>query len=418
MSFSYERFMAWRYFRGARGREEGRSFLRIITYLAVGGVAVGVGALVLALAIVRGFSQEIQQKIAGFGSHVQVQHVQSRPFGGADTLEADLARNPSVRRVDPVVQELVLLRSEADIEGAALWGTAAPNPYLRAQTVAGRFAFAADTTELPGIVLGRPLARVLSAEVGDIVTGFSIRGAASEAGASGGALPTPRFASFQVMGIYETGLAQFDELYAFTDLESARSLLDYGPGEVTRIDLTLERMQEARQAAASLDQALSFPLTARSIYQVYRNLFAWINLQQSIIPLVIGVIVLVAAFNTLGTLLIVILEKTREIGILSSIGVSARRIKRVFLWLGMLIGTVGTAIGEILALVLALIQQRYGVIPVPQEAYYVETAPIALSPWDFLWVGGATLLLCAVAAYIPARVAARLDPVRSIRLAG
>lgn len=417
MTYSYERFMAWRYFRGARGREEGRSFLRIITYLAVGGVAVGVAALVLALSIVRGFSQEIEQKIAGFGSHVQVQHLRNQPFGGADTLAADLARHEVVVEVKPVVQELVLLRSQTDIEGVSIWGTDAPYDYLRGSTVEGEFAFEPDSSGLPGLVLGRPLARVLSLQVGDVATAFSMRGAPTDA-ESFQTMPTPEFRTFHVAGIYETGLSQFDELYAFTGLETARELVGYGPTELSRLDLTLPRMDMARTVAPSLDESLPFPLTARSIYQVYQNLFAWIDLQQSVIPLVIAVIVLVAAFNTVGTLLIVILEKTREIGILTSLGLSARRVKRVFLWLGTLIGAVGVIIGEGLALLLGLLQDQYGLLPVPQEAYYVQTAPVALSAWDFLLVGGATLALCAVAAYIPARVASRLDPVRSIRLAG
>ena len=154
---------------------------------------------------------------------------------------------------------------------------------------------------------------------------------------------------------------------------------------------------------------------ARSIYEVWRGLFAWVELQESIIPLVIGVIILVAAFNIVGALLMIILEKTREIGVLESMGASSRSLRRLFLWLGLLIGIVGTAIGEGLALVLALIQQRYGIIPLPPEAYYMDTAPIELNPFDFVLVAVVTLTLCALAAYVPARVAAAIDPIRVIR---
>jgi lipoprotein-releasing system permease protein len=140
-----------------------------------------------------------------------------------------------------------------------------------------------------------------------------------------------------------------------------------------------------------------------------------VNLQQSIIPLVIGVIVLVGAFNIIGALLMMILEKTREIGILQSLGTSQRTLKRVFLTLGLLIGGIGTTIGAALAVTLGYLQQQFELIPLPAEAYYMTTAPIELNPLDYVVVGVVTLVLCGLAAYIPARVAARVEPVQAIR---
>jgi lipoprotein-releasing system permease protein len=159
------------------------------------------------------------------------------------------------------------------------------------------------------------------------------------------------------------------------------------------------------------------PVYARSIFQVQQNLFAWVNLQQSVVPLVIGVIVLVAAFNIIGTLLMVTLEKTREIGIILSMGCPADGVKRLFVWLGFMIGLVGTGLGMGLALVLALLQLEFGLIPLPQEAYYIDTAPVELSAFDFVLVAVVSLALCTLSAYLPARVASRVDPVRSIRFA-
>lgn len=414
---SYERFMAWRYLRGAEGSEEGQRFLRVITYLAVGGVTVGVAALLLALSTVRGFSQEIEQKVAGFGSHVQVEHLRDQPLAGADTLHRQLTEFPDVVDAKPIVEELILLRSPTSIEGAALVGMTDPSNYLTGQIIRGKLSFAPDSTGLYGIVLGEGLARLLGVDVGDLVTALSMQELPDAMSSSPGqALPQPNIKFFHVSGIYDTGLPQFDELYGFTAIAPARDLLDYGPEEVSRFDLILSDIGAADDVAAQVERDIGFPIMARSIYQVYRNLFAWINLQKSVIPMVIAVIIFVAAFNMMGTLLIVILEKTREIGIISSMGLSARRIKRLFLWLGVLIGVVGTILGETLALVLALIQQQFGVIPVPEQAYYVETAPIALNGVDFLMVAVGTVVLCALAAYIPARVAARMEPVRSIRL--
>ena len=407
--------MAIRYLRSAQGRDEGRRFVRFITYVAVGGVAVGVAALLLALSIVRGFSNEIEAKIVGFGAHVQVESFQDEPIGGADTVKARLASYPSVRSVSSIIQEFALLRrSQTEIEGVAIWGTDEPPEYIADNLIAGTFDLTTDSVGRPGVVVGRRLATSLGAQVGDLVTSFSMREGRDGDPASTGGMAPPRVKQFHVAGIYETSLSNFDELYAFTSIEAARDLMLYGPNEVTRFDLTVEDVQGVQDLARGIEADLGFPIMARSIYEVYSGLFAWVNLQEGIIPIVISVIVLVAAFNIVGTLLMLILEKTREIGILESMGASRRALRTLFLWLGMLVGGAGTILGQMIALVFAVLQKRYEIIPLPEEAYYMTTAPIELNPLDFVIVGAVAMLLCTLAAYLPARVAARVEPIRAI----
>lgn len=413
--FGFEHFVAFRYLRGAQGREEGRRFLRLVTWVAIGGVAVGVATLLLALSIVHGFSREIEEKIVGFGAHVQVESFQDEPLEEAGRLQRRIMAIDHVRRVTPVVTEFALLRKTAEeIDGVALWGTDGLPPYLVERLVAGRSSFSADAEGRPGVVVGQQLARLLDLSIGDRVTAFSMRGLDTPSAASAGRA-RPRVKQFYVAGIFETSLANFDELYVFTDIGAARDLLSYGVDEVTRFDVTADRIDAIPEVALAVEERLGFPIMARTIYEVYSGLFAWINLQESIIPLVIGVIILVAAFNIVGTLLMIILEKTREVGVLASMGASRKRLRRLFLWLGALIGLVGTAGGEVLALVLALLQQRFQIIPLPAEAYYMEYAPIELSVVDFVLVAVVSLVLCALSAYVPARVASRIEPVRVIR---
>ena len=410
---SFHRFVAVRYLTGALGREEGRRFLRFITIVAVGGVAVGVAMLLLALSIVRGFSREIEAKIIGFGAHVQVENIRHAPLGDAGATAAQIRAIPAVSHIQPVVTEFALLRlSESEIEGVGLWGTDSLPTYIRDALTAGTADLVSNDGG-PRLVVGTTLAQLLGLGVGDNVVVFSTRSAT----ASGSSLHTtrPNLRKFQVGALYQTSLADFDETYVFTDIGVARGLLNYGPDEVTRLDVTVHDPTTAKAVAREIEYMLGIPVLARSIYEVYRGLFAWVNLQEAIIPLVIGILILVAAFNIVGTLLIVILEKTREIGILASMGASRQSLKRLFLSLGLMVGSVGTAAGLVLALVLGLIQQQYGVIPLPAEAYYMTTAPIALHPMDFVLVCVVSLLLTAMAAYIPARVAARIDPLKVIR---
>ena len=408
----FERFVALRYLRGAEGRGEGGSFLRFITFVAIGGVALGVAALLLSLAIVRGFSQEIQNKIMGVGAHVQVRsYVPDAPLSGADSLHRRLAAYPDVERAAPVVEDFVLLRrSQQAIDGVAMIGTDAPPPYLEGRVVEGSFDVTSPPGDRPGLVVGRALADRLGLETGEVVTAFSMR--EQEGGRS---LARPRVRQFVVRGIFETSLTNVDDLFVFGDIRAVRDLVGVPAGTVSRFDLTLRDVSKVDSVAARVEDDFGFPVSARTIYEQYSGLFAWVDLQENIIPLVIGVIILVAAFNIVGILLMMILEKTSEIGTLQSLGASGKTVKRLFLLLGLLIGAIGTSIGMALAMGLSVVQKQFQVIPLPAEAYYMTHAPIQINLVDYLIVGSLALVLCGLAAYIPARVAARIEPVRAIR---
>ena len=408
MQPSFERFLAFRYLTGAVGQDGKRGFLRFVTLVAVGGVAVGVAALLIALSIVRGFSQEIEAKIVGFGAHVQLESLPDAPLDAARDLMARAEAQDGVLRADPVVQEFVLLRrSSESVDGASIWGTHRLPGYV-ADRVQGSARLDTLVDGQPVVVVGAGLARTLNVSVGERLTAFSVRNAS---GADRGSV---RVAQFVVGGIFETDLADFDDIYVFADMDRARDLVAYGPDQVTRLDLTLSEPAGAGDVAREMDRTFEYPVMARSIYEVHRSLFAWVELQEAIIPLVIAVIVLVAAFNIIGTLLMIMLEKTREVGILRSIGASADRLRRSFLLLGVLIGITGLVLGQLLALGLALLQIEFSIIRLPAEAYFMSVAPVALSGWDFLLVAVLTIVLCALSAYLPARFAARVDPMRAI----
>jgi len=404
--------MSLRYLWGAEGQSEGRSFLRFITYVAIGGVALGVAALLLALAIVRGFSQEIEEKIVGFGAHIQVtSYVQDEPLDAGGDLRSGLKGMKGVTRVSPVVEQPVLFRhSEDAIDGVVLLGMDRIPTYLEQRIKTGQFTVEALEGR-PGLVVGKELATRLGLDIGELVTTFALQ----QDGLEASGLGRPRVKQFRVRGIYDTSLENIDDVYVFGNLSSARELGGVSPRSVTRFNLTVQDPARIDSLAAQIENKFGFPVAARTIYQQYAGLFAWVDLQQSIIPIVIGVIILVAAFNIIGTLLMLILEKTREIGVLKSLGTAGSTLKRLFLFLGLLIGAVGTGIGAVLALSLSLVQKYFGIISLPAEAYYMTTAPVGLNPWDFVLVALVTILLCGTAAYIPSRVAARVEPVRAIR---
>ncbi len=372
----------------------------------------GVATLLLALAIVRGFSQEIEAKIIGFGAHVQVENVRHAPLDGAQDMMSHIISRSEVAGLQPVVNEFVLLRrSETEIDGISLWGTDSLPAYVKDEVVAGTSDLAPDGILRPPLIIGNRLAMNLGLSLGDRVTMLSTRNlhGASIIGMR------PRFKQFDVGGIFETSLADFDETYVFTDITAARQLLNYKPDEVTRIDVTLHDVELAFSVARSLEEELGIAVLARTIFEIYRGLFAWVNLQEAIIPLVIGVLIVVAAFNIMGALLMVVLEKTREIGVMAAMGAARYSIRRLYSLLGLLIGTAGTIAGLVLALVCGFIQLRYGVITLPAEAYYMSIAPVALHWTDFALVSVVSLILCGASSYLPARFASRIDPIKVIR---
>jgi len=412
MSGSLESFIALRYLKGAEGKSEGRRFLKLVTYISVGGVAVGVAALILALAIVRGFSGGITEKIVGFGAHVQVQSLRDAPLDGVDALVDHLQAQDDVEGVARVAQEFVLFRrGRTSIEGVSLTGTDPFPAFISDRLTRGHAVLDSTASGKPGVVVGAALARTLSLVPGDVVTAFSVRGSMAME-----RFQSPRVKQFEVVGVYETSLADFDELYVYTDVAPAIDLFSYDDDQATRLDVTLADGVEWRMAADRLDTTLDFPAMAVPVDEVYAPMFAWIELQESIIPILISIIIFVAAVNIIGTLLMIILEKTHEIGVMAGMGASRKLLVRIFLRLGLYIGIAGVVIGEVTALLLALAQQRFGFIPLPAEAYYMSEAPIDLGGVDFIVVAVLTLLLCTASAWIPARYAARVEPMKAIHL--
>jgi len=410
---TFERFVVLRYLRGPSRATGGRRFLRFVLFVAVGGVAVGVATLLLALAIVRGFSREIESKIVGFGAHVQVESLRDEPLP-ADVVTAErLRRESGVRSVAPSVLAFVLARRSATrIEGVSLWGVEHLPPYVAGHVQPRAFSLAPDTSGRSGLVVGRALARQLGLGIGDLLTLLT----PPEAGTTPGfGLLGTRIRQFRVAGIYETSLANFDEVFVFADLGAARAFLGLPAIAVTRFDLTLATPDSATAVARRIEATYGPPVMARSIFEAYANLFAWVRLQQSIVPLVLTIIVAVAAFNLIGILLMLMLEKTGDLAILRSMGASARQVRRLFVALGAAVGVIGALLGTLLAVAAAFLQRETGLLRLPAEAYFLDRAPVLLLGTDVLLVAGTAVVLCLAAAYLPARVAARLDPVRVLR---
>ena len=401
----YVGFIAGRYLRS--GRNDG--FFSFITAIAILGVMLGTATLIVALSVLGGFERDITEKVVGFTSHVQVLGFQNQPLANyEENMWLMEKKIPEIRSVAPFVAREALIRSREGVDGILLKGIdpLRDNSTTRRYLVAGRYDLDREQGGMAKLVLGRKLAAKLALDIGDRATVFGI----SRLGGQG----QGRVMQFRVTGIYESGMAEYDDIYAFTDLRDAQTLFQIGDA-VTGYDLLLTHVDSAAAVADQVQDLLGYPHYGRTVFDTYRNLFSWIDLQKRPVPIILGLIIIVATVNIIGTLLMMVLDKTREIGVLAALGASRWGITRIFIRQGMTIGLAGTALGNALAFALCAAQLEFRFFSLPSDIYFMTSVPILLRPEYFLLVSGATLALCLVSSFLPARLASRLNPVSAIR---
>ncbi|PKD44697.1 ABC transporter permease [Rhodohalobacter barkolensis] len=406
MKFTW--YIAGRYFKG--NKRESR-FLSFIKIMAIAGVAVGSAGLLIALSIVHGFKSTINEKIVGFAPHITVNTFMNDPMNRADTLQVFLDDIPGVEQAQPVVLGQVMIQSSRDVSGSGIKGVPVDGDVTQLREYISEGNYQLDQTEsgLPGIILGSDLARNIGAEIGGRVTVYALDGMPSP-------LNTPEIKQFTLTGIYQTGIARFDDNFALINIDSARQIFEFNTQQASSFDINVGDMDQILPIYRVIRDETRFPYVTESVYQRYRNIFAWVDLQEQTIPLVIGVMVIVAAFNLIGTVLMMVLERVRDIGILKTIGAKSKAIRKIFLLEGLFVASSGLIIGIGISLLFYWLQVNYQIIPLSEENYYMSTAPVEPHLIDFVIVSGITFLLCALASWLPARIAAKTDPVKVLSI--
>lgn len=402
---SYTGFIASRYLKSRHND----GFISFITTIAITGVALGTAALIIALAVLGGFEKEITDKIVGFTSHVQVTGFQNAPLrnhaGNAALIEKEF---PVVKAVAPFVAREALIRSSTNIDGILLKGVdpARDLSITPRYIVAGQYDLRRDPGSTAKLVIGKKLADRLAVGIGDRVAVFGM-GRTFEPGQL-------RVTQFRVTGLYESGMAEYDDIYAFTGLADAQTLFQMGDA-VSGYDVDLWHADSAFSVAAAIQERLGYPHYAKTVFQNYRNIFAWIELQKQPVPIVLGLIIVVATVNIVGTLLMMVLSKTREIGVLRAMGARKRDIARIFLRQGFVIAFIGTSAGNLLAYGLCQAQLELQLLTLPSDIYFMASVPILIKWEYFIIVSAISITLCMLSSLVPARLAARVTPVAAIR---
>jgi lipoprotein-releasing system permease protein len=412
----YPFFIGLRYLRAKRSE----GFLSLITAISTGGVAVGVMTLIVVLAVMTGFEEDLRDRILGFTPHVVISdYGASMPADPA--VAARLRALDGVEAADPFVQGQAMLASGNDVAGVMLRGVRPQaggaidfSHHLRRgriEDLAGRHAVRRDDSdaqvELPGIILGTELARQLGVAVGDPISVVAPAGVPTVVGL------VPKVRRFAVVGLFEAGMLEYDTALAFIGLPEGQRFFGLGDA-VSGIEVRTADLDRADAVAARIAGQLDFPYRVQSWRDLNHNLFAAIRLEKFVYFLVLTLIVLVAAFNIVATLVMVVMEKRRDIAVLKSMGATARGIAEIFITKGLIIGGVGTAVGAGLGLLLCLLLGRYE-IPLPPGVFYTSTVPVRIYPQYVALVVGVSLLICLLATLYPARQASRLVPVEAIR---
>ncbi len=402
----FEWYLALRYFKGSR---KGSGFLSFIKYMSIAGIAVGSAGLLIALSIVHGFKATINGKIMDFAPHVTVTTFTDKPIERVDTVFHHLNQYPEIVHKQIVIQGQVMIQTRDAVTGTTLKGVdlEVPDFGVAHYLSEGSFDLSRDSTGMPGIVMGAQLARELQAKIGSVITVYTVDGIPS-------LINSPEIKQFRLSGIYETGIDRFDEVFALVHRPHARQLFKFGEHEANGVELRLRDDVDIIPFKDKLAEQLTFPYYNETIFSVFGNIFAWVELQENMIPLVISGMIIVAAFNLIGAILMMVLERTRDIGVLKTLGSKSYIIRRIFLMEGLMVAGIGLLIGIGISLLFWFLQTNYQIIPLSQENYYMSYAPVQPHIFDFIITGIVTLLLSALASWFPARVAANTDPVKVI----
>ena len=388
--------------------KKGSKFITLISSISITGISLGVATLIIALSILTGFANTLTNKIIDFDSHITISSYTSIvPDYKEMVPRIKEMIAPYGEEVNPFVSKLAIISSKKFKDGVNIKGITPGNKALRVRNniVAGDFSLE-DTTAM---VIGRKLADKLFIKLGDKVTVFALK---NDRIPEPGTLPN--IEQFKITGIFESGMAEYDDLFAFVNLKAAQNLFSLG-NNVNGYDIKLNNISKIDSLTKLLSEKLHYPHKVASIYQTHRNIFTWIDLQKKPIPIVLGLIIIVAVFNIIGTLLMIVLEKTRDVGLLKSLGATKRQITSVFIYQGIFLAVIGIIFGNFLALLLMGIQLEFNVISLPSSVYFVSTVPILLKWYTFAGVSALTFILCIFASVIPSYIASRIQPVNSLR---
>ena len=412
----YELFIGLRYLR-ARRRE---TFISLITVISVLGVMIGVMTLNVVMAVMTGFEETLRDRLLGINAHVALVKSgdQLRDY---EKLLEQVRKTKGVVAASPSIYGQVMLTSGPRVSGVVVRGVDPDKVNqvvdieryikeggLQSLKQQQPIQIQGRTILLPGVIIGIRLANQLGVFLGSPIQVVSPLGSPTAIGV------IPKVRRFVVVGIFDSGMSEIDSTLVYMNLSDAQKFFELG-NAVTNIEIRVQDVYRAQSVAQDIQRQLGFPYLTEDWSRLWPNLFSALRLEKTVYFLVLLLMVLIGAFNIISTLIMVVMEKRKDIAILQSMGASRDSIRRIFLIKGCVIGVVGTLLGVFLGLAICMLIQKYRFIELPKDVFLISTVPVRIYLSNFLLVGFASLVVCLLASIYPARQAAKLDPVEIIR---
>jgi len=378
-------------------------------FVAFGSIMLGTIALIISLSVLSGYEKLLSENAIKFTSHITVTSFNRKPLPNYNKYISYLKSEfPVIQAVAPVIQRESLIRSKSFIEGVLIKGVKSSYDitHIGENIIEGSFRFSDEMGKQ--IVIGKRLAAKLSVHIGDSVVVYAMRESQFSQ------LNYPDIDKFRITGIYETGMAKYDDMIVFIPYQTAAYSFKMPANSATLYEIVLKDITNIAVVSEKIEESLGYPHYCNTVFELHSSIFAWIELQKQPIPLVLGLITIVAVFNILTILLITVIEKTYSIGILNALGLPRKSIMKIFILKGMTLGLSGTLSGSLCALIFSLIQLNYKIIRLKGEIYFLDALPIEINVWHYVTVITITLVMSFIATLIPSYFASKANPIRAI----
>lgn len=392
-----------------------RSFSRFVIRLSVSATVISVMVMIVTLAFAGGFQKTISDKVFSFWGHIRIHNFEAQrvsiaeetPITRNDSITNVIKTFPGVKSIQAYATKNAILKTSENIEGVLFKGVESNYNFRNIDKflVKGKWISFSDTAYSNQINLSESMANELKLDVGDQLLIFFIQ--------SGGASPRPR--KLTIAGIYKTGIEEYDKLIAIGDLKLIQRLNSWSEDEVGGYEVFLKDYEQMDRISEEIMFRLPIELKSSTIREIFPNIFDWLYLQNKTIAIVLIIMVVIATLNLVTCLLILVLERTRMVGLLKAIGAQNKTIQRIFLYHGALISVAGLIGGNLLAFLICWLQQKYGFITLPEDAYYISKAAVDLVWWHVLLVNIGTFIVCFLVLMIPTLIVKRIQPVRAIQ---
>ena len=392
-----------------------RSFSRYIIRLATAATVISVAAMIIAMAFTNGFQYTISQKIFSIFGHIRVQHfepnkvafAQESPIEKNDTVTGILRKNPAIKTIQPFATKNAILKTGETIEGVLFKGVEKNYDFsnLNGFLTKGHWVGFPDSGYSNEVNLSEYTANQLKLKLNDQVLIFFIQADGSP----------PRVRKLTLAGLYRTGIEEYDKLIAFGDIKLIQRLNNWKKDEIGGYEIFLRDYRKMDAVNEEVFNELPSMWNSRTTQEINPNIFDWLNLQDQTIVIVLIIMTVVAVLNLITCLIILVLERTRMVGVLKALGASDQLVQKIFLMQGAIIAVIGIALGNIVGLGFCWLQERYGFISLPEDMYYISKAASRVIWWQVLMVNGGTFLICFLVLIIPTYIIKRIQPVKAIQ---